>query len=58
MQQIVTLAERKAAEAARRQAAVEALVPVLAACARAHGGRFLLYGSTARGTMKHDSDEA
>ena len=35
MQQIVTLAERKAAEAARRQAVVEALVPALAAYARA-----------------------
>jgi len=56
MQQTVTLAERKAAEAARRQAAMEALVPVLAAYAQAQGGRFLLYGSAARGTMKHDSD--
>ncbi|MFL5255037.1 MAG: AAA family ATPase [Rhodopila sp.] len=56
MQQIVTLAERKAAEAARHLAAVEALVPVLAAYARAHGGRFLLHGSAARRTMKHDSD--
>ncbi|PPQ26531.1 hypothetical protein CCS01_29695 [Rhodopila globiformis] len=56
MQQIVTLAEHKAIEAARRQAAVAALVPVLAAYAQAHGGRFLLYGSAARGTMKHDSD--
>jgi hypothetical protein len=36
MQQIVTLSERKEAEAARRAAAVEALVPVLADYARAH----------------------
>src|ERR1700759_5606677 len=56
MQHIVTLPERKAAEAARRAAAVEALVPVLAAYAKAHGGRFLLFGSAARGAMKFDSD--
>jgi predicted nucleotidyltransferase len=56
MQHIVTLPERKAAEAARRAAAVEALVPVLTAYAKAHGGRFLLFGSAARGRMKFDSD--
>jgi predicted nucleotidyltransferase len=56
MQRIVTLSERKTAEAARRQQAVAALVPVLAAYARAHGGRFLLFGSAARGEMKFSSD--
>lgn len=56
MQRIVTLSERKAAEAARRAAAVEALVSVLAGYARAHGGRFLIFGSAARGRMKFDSD--
>jgi predicted nucleotidyltransferase len=56
MQRIVTLTERKAAEAARRAAAVEALVPVLAEYARTHRGRFLLFGSAARGMMKYDSD--
>jgi hypothetical protein len=57
MQPIVTLAGRKATETSLRQAAVAALVPVvLAAYAQAHGGRFLLYGSAARGTMKYDSD--
>ncbi len=56
MRRIVTLPERKAAEAARRRAAVEAVLPELEAYARAHGGRFLLYGSAARGTMKHNSD--
>lgn len=56
MQRIVTLAERKAFERARRREAVAALVPVLAAYARAHGGRYLLFGSAARGAMKHDSD--
>jgi hypothetical protein len=56
MQRIVTLTERKAGEAARRREAVSALVPVLADYARAHGGRFLLFGSAARGTMKYHSD--
>ncbi len=56
MHRIVTLPERKAAEAARRAAAVEALVPVLADFARAHGGRYLLFGSAARRDMKFHSD--
>jgi predicted nucleotidyltransferase len=56
MQRIVTLTERKFRETARRRDAVAALVPVLAVYARTHGGRFLLFGSAARGTMKHDSD--
>lgn len=56
MQPIVTLPERKAAEAARRRAAVEALMPVLGAYARARGGQFLLFGSAARGTMRYNSD--
>jgi predicted nucleotidyltransferase len=56
MQRIVTLTERKTTEAVRRAAAVETLVPVLAAYARTHGGRFLLFGSAARGQMKFTSD--
>ncbi len=56
MERIVTLPERKAAEAARRRQAVEDLRAVLTAYARAHGGRFLLFGSAARGTMRYDSD--
>ena len=53
---IVTLKERKANEAERRQRAVEDLRVALAEYARAHGGRFLLFGSAARGTMRYDSD--
>jgi len=49
MQRVVTLTERKSLEAVRRQAAVRALEPILAAYARDHDGRFLLYGSSARG---------
>ena len=56
MERIVTLTERKNAEAARRRTAVAALIPVLAEYARAYGGRFLLYGSAARGTMTYHSD--
>ncbi|MGA3400782.1 MAG: nucleotidyltransferase domain-containing protein [Acetobacteraceae bacterium] len=56
MDRIVTLTERKAAEAERRRQAVESLRAALIDYARAHGGRFLLFGSAARGTMRYDSD--
>jgi|HubBroStandDraft_6_1064221.scaffolds.fasta_scaffold2557857_1 predicted nucleotidyltransferase len=56
MDRIVTVAERKTAEAARRQRAVADLRCALDAYARAHGGRFLLFGSAAHGQMRYDSD--
>ena len=56
MERIVTLRERKAKEAERRRLAVAELREVLAAYARAHGGRFLLFGSAARGEMRYNSD--
>ena len=56
MDRIVTLKERKAAEADRRRRAVEDLRSALAAYASLHGGRFLLFGSAARGVMRHNSD--
>jgi predicted nucleotidyltransferase len=56
MDRIVTLTERKAAEAERRRRAVADLRVVLASYAREHGGRFLLFGSAARGDMRYDSD--
>jgi predicted nucleotidyltransferase len=56
MQRIVTLTERKATETARRRDAVAALIPVLTDYARTHGGRYLLFGSAARGTMTYHSD--
>ena len=56
MDRIVTLKERKAAEADRRRRAVEDLRLALSAYAREHGGRFLLFGSAARGDMRHNSD--
>jgi hypothetical protein len=48
MDRIVTLAQRKAAEAERRQSAVDAMRPVLAAYGRAHGGPVpaVRFGST------------
>lgn len=56
MERVVTLTERKAAEATRRQRAVAELRRALDDYARAHGGRFLLFGSAARGQMRYDSD--
>jgi predicted nucleotidyltransferase len=56
MDRVVTLTERKAAEAARRQRAVAELRRALDTCASAHGGRFLLFGSAASGKMRYDSD--
>ena len=53
---IVTLKERKAREAERRRQAVAELREVLAAHAREHRGRYLLFGSAARGEMRYDSD--
>ena len=52
----VTIEDRKRQEAERRSSAVEAICAELSDFARTRGGRFLLYGSAARGTMRHDSD--
>lgn len=52
----MTLSERKAAEAERRQRSVDDLRSVLTEYARAHDGRFLLFGSAARETMRYNSD--
>ena len=56
MDQIVTLTERKAAAAERKRQAVDDLRSALTAYAREHGGRFLLFGSAARGDMRYHSD--
>lgn len=48
-----TLAERKAARVAFLHQAVATLRDDYA---RTHGGRFLLYGSAARGELRFDSD--
>ncbi len=51
-----TLAERKAARVTSLHQAVATLRNRLRAYARSHGGRFLLYGSAARGDLRFDSD--
>jgi predicted nucleotidyltransferase len=56
MDRIVSLTERKRAEADRRRRAVGELRAALASYAQEHGGRFLLFGSAARGDMRYDSD--
>ncbi|MGD9967037.1 MAG: nucleotidyltransferase family protein [Hyphomonadaceae bacterium] len=53
---ILTLAERDALRRARRREAISALEGRLAGYARARGGRFILYGSVARGEDRPDSD--
>ena len=51
-----TMSERKAARVAEIRHALGLLRERLAAYARAHGGRFLLYGSAARDALRYDSD--
>ena len=51
-----TLAQRKAGRVDRLYEAVATLRDRLERYAHTHGGRFLLYGSAARGEMRYDSD--
>ncbi len=51
-----TLAERRAAEVAAKVAAVDELLRALESRAGEIGGRYLLYGSAARGALRRDSD--
>ncbi|MEO8715846.1 MAG: nucleotidyltransferase domain-containing protein [Acetobacteraceae bacterium] len=53
---VLTLRERKAAKIAALRDGVVALRASLAAYARGHSGRFLLFGSAARGELHYDSD--
>ncbi len=53
---VVTITERRAAEVARRRSVLPGLRARLAEYARAHGGRYLLFGSAARDALRHDSD--
>lgn len=55
-QAIVTVAERKAIETARRVRAAAAIIEAMRAYARTQGGRFVVFGSYVDGRMKHDSD--
>jgi predicted nucleotidyltransferase len=53
---VTTLAERKAAEASRREAAADQVVRELQTYARKHGGRIVVFGSYAARRMRFDSD--
>ncbi len=55
-QPVYTVAERRRDAAARQRAARDAMLPALRAYARAHRGRYVLFGSAARDTMKPESD--
>lgn len=52
----VTISERKTREAARRSQAAARVAARLKNFARDEGGRFVLFGSAARGTMSYKSD--
>ena len=54
--QIVMLSERRAAKLAWLETAVAALQRALVDRAQKLGGRYVLFGSAARGTMRPDSD--
>lgn len=54
-QAVVTVAERKAIETARRVRAAAAIVEAIGTYAKAKGGRFAVFGSYVDGRMKHDS---
>ncbi|MGA9865870.1 MAG: nucleotidyltransferase domain-containing protein [Acetobacteraceae bacterium] len=56
MAAVFTLGERKAAKVAALRDGVGVLRASLSAYAAAHTGRFLLFGSAARGELRHDSD--
>ena len=53
---VVTLAERKSRAIARLKAGFASASPALAAYAAARGGRFVIFGSFARGDIHPDSD--
>lgn len=56
MAKIVTLKERKARALAARRAAHDRLLPRLADEAARYGGRYILFGSAARGELRANSD--
>ena len=56
MGSVQTLAQRKQARVEEIRAGVASLREALAAYGRAHGGRFLIYGSAVSGRLHYDSD--
>lgn len=53
---VVTVAERRERAAARRRAAIGAVVAELRDYAAREGGRYLLFGSAAKGMVNEHSD--
>ena len=56
MTSFLTVSQRKSQEAARRRDAAAAIMAELASYAEAKGGRFLIFGSVAKGRMTNQSD--
>jgi len=56
MESVQTLAQRKQARVEEIRAGMASLREALAAYGRAHGGRFLIYGSAVSGRLHYDSD--
>ena len=56
MGSVQTLAQRKQARVEEIRAGVASLREALGAYGRAHGGRFLIYGSAVSGRLHYDSD--
>lgn len=56
MDRIVTIAERKARALKRRKDDVDAVIGDLRDYAARKGGRFMVFGSAAKGLLREDSD--
>jgi len=56
MTEIRTLKQRREDELARMREAIRTVERALARYAREHGGRYVIYGSVARGEYRPDSD--
>ena len=53
---VVTIAERKARKVAGLRLAIEEVMDEIRGFARRHGGRYIVFGSVARGDLRPDSD--
>ena len=53
---VTTVAMRKEQKLARLRAAIEQVEADLSDFAIRHGGQFVIFGSAARGELRHDSD--
>ena len=56
MTSFLTVSQRKSHDCARRRDAAGAIMAELASYAEAKGGRFLIFGSVAKGRMTNQSD--